>query len=288
MDILTFILLIIVGLVLGSFLNVVIFRKGTGLSLGGRSMCFSCGKTLAWYELIPLISFMIQGGKCRSCKAKLSWQYPIVEGLAAAGFTWLGYLWLIDGGLSWIHLGFFVLSSSVCFSLLAIASYDLRHMIIPDSFSFWFTLSSLALVGLSYLSFRIDALSFGRIMDGKTAIMFIATGIVFAFVFFLVWLLSRGKWIGFGDAKLVLGIGFFLGPVGGVSAIVYAFWVGALYAIFHMIRSAVRVRRGRSALSHEVPFAPFLIVGIIIAYIVPVDLMRVSFIIDYVTQVFFS
>lgn len=71
------------GLIVGSFLNVVILRMNTGKTLGGRSMCLSCNKKLEWYELIPLVSFIIQRGRCTKCHSKISWQYPIVEAITA-------------------------------------------------------------------------------------------------------------------------------------------------------------------------------------------------------------
>ena len=74
--------LFILGTLLGSFLNVVILRYHTGMGLGGRSMCMSCGKKLHAHELIPLFSYLLQRGKCRSCKSSLSIQYPIIEALS--------------------------------------------------------------------------------------------------------------------------------------------------------------------------------------------------------------
>src|ERR1700752_70221 len=76
------------GTIIGSFLNVVALRYNTGFSLGGRSRCFSCGKTLYWYKLIPLFSFLIQGGRCRKCHSQISIQYPLVEALT--GLVFLG------------------------------------------------------------------------------------------------------------------------------------------------------------------------------------------------------
>src|SRR3989344_4754529 len=82
MDFLTLAIVFVFGATIGSFLNVVIYRYNSGVSpLRGRSQCFACGKTLAWYELVPIVSFFIQRGRCRGCGVKLSWQYPAVEAL---------------------------------------------------------------------------------------------------------------------------------------------------------------------------------------------------------------
>src|SRR3989338_3567698 len=81
------ILFLVLGLIIGSFLNVVIYRYNTARTLGGRSACMSCQKVLCWYELIPLISFLALGGRCKYCKTKISKQYPAVELLTGIIFA---------------------------------------------------------------------------------------------------------------------------------------------------------------------------------------------------------
>ncbi len=75
------------GIIIGSFLNVVALRFNTGVGINGRSMCMSCGTKLTWRELIPLFSFLFQKGSCKTCKSKISWQYPLVEFMAGAFFV---------------------------------------------------------------------------------------------------------------------------------------------------------------------------------------------------------
>ena len=115
------------GLIVGSFLNVVASRYNTGVSfLKGHSMCFSCGKKLSWFELIPLISFTIQNGKCRTCKSKISWQYPIVE--LISGFVFL--IIFMRFGVGDIPL--FLYTAILAGLLIVISVYDVMHKIIPD------------------------------------------------------------------------------------------------------------------------------------------------------------
>src|SRR5688572_15032179 len=126
----------ILGLIIGSFLNVVILRTHTNKSFGGRSACMSCRSTLAWYELIPVISYLGLGGKCRSCKTNISIQYPLVELLSGIIFALIFYkfyeLFFADPFSFAISYGFY----ATFFALLLVVSvYDFKHKIIPDAFS---------------------------------------------------------------------------------------------------------------------------------------------------------
>lgn len=159
-----YILSIVLGLTIGSFLNVAIYRTEKEKSFGGRSFCPKCKKPIAWYDNIPLVSYLLLGGKCRRCHRKISVQYPLVEMLAALAFLgsaylvtnnllndWLGHyfsvaglmtvlgrfganpsLGSIDINLKFLELLFLFLVSSV---FIAILVYDLKHMLIPDSFT---------------------------------------------------------------------------------------------------------------------------------------------------------
>src|SRR3989344_7311171 len=121
------------GLIIGSFLNVVIYRLHTGKSLGGRSTCMSCSTTLSWYELIPVFSFLGLKGRCKNCSTKISIQYPLVELATGLIFASL-FLKLQTFGVSYVYY-------ALMFSLLVvIAVYDLKHKIIPDKLSFIFGL----------------------------------------------------------------------------------------------------------------------------------------------------
>lgn len=239
------VLVFMLGTVIGSFLNVVVYRLGTGERIGkARSRCFSCGKTLQWHELIPLMSFLLQKGKCRYCGSKISVQYPIVEFITGAVFV-LVYFRVFEnfstGGGSASSGQFLVLRLIyffVIFSILiAISVYDVRHKIIPNQLVYPFIIFSL-----------FDFLIIGNFR------LHLASGF-FAFAFFAsLWFFSKGKWMGFGDAKLALGIGFLLGPALTFIAVVLSFWIGTLIAV----PLAYAVGRGFKT---QVPFGPFLAVG---------------------------
>ncbi len=214
---------------MGSFLNVLILRLGTGRTIvNSRSQCLSCSHTLTWHDLIPVFSFVLNRGRCRYCGSKISLQYPIVELVTALIFAILAY-----ENFAFIYY----LISSI---LIAIFVYDLRHKIIPDK--------------LVYL-FIILALLLALLTDQN-----IWTGLVLFGVFGSIWLVSKGRAMGFGDAKLVLGIGFLLGRDLSISAMLIAFWSGAIVGICLLLLSKSRV-----TLKSEIPFAPFLIFGMFMA-----------------------
>ncbi len=228
----TVIIAVLFGLLAGSFLNVVVYRFGTGKSIvRGRSQCFSCARVLRWYELIPVVSYLVQRGRCRGCFSHIAYQYPLVELLTG----------LLFGALAWSGavLGLYLTTAT----LVAILVYDLRHMIIPDPLVYAFII-------LAILNHAPDWWM----------------GPVLFAVFGSLWLVSRGKWMGFGDAKLVLGIGLLLGFSKGLSAMLIAFWSGALVGV-----ALLYWKRRLFTMKSEIPFAPFLILGAFLALILNIQ-----------------
>ena len=234
---------LVFGAVIGSFLNVVIFRSNTGKGIGGRSACMSCSATLKWYELLPIVSYIVQKGKCRSCDAKISLQYPLVELLTALVSLALINMFLTSLASYMAYL--------LVFSLLIIITvYDLRHTIIPDWASYSLLIVVLA-INLSGLSPRVIAGLGSYFLSSD----FWIGPIIFSF-FALLWLVSRGRWMGFGDAKLALGLALMVGYKLALSGLVLSFWIGAIVGIVLLL-----LRRGSITMKTEIPFAPFLVVS---------------------------
>jgi prepilin signal peptidase PulO-like enzyme (type II secretory pathway) len=244
----------IFGLIIGSFLNVVIFRLNTHRNFGGRSGCMTCGKKLNWHELIPVFSFLFLKGRCSGCKTRISMQYPIVEaitGLIFAGlFLKFENLFYISTGAFAITMAFYATMFSL---LLVIAVYDLRHKIIPDTLALF--LGIIAFVGLFLFT------GFGFYPHIPSVWEFLS-GILLAAPFAIFWLVSKGKWMGLGDAKLMIGIGWMLGLSRGLSGIVLAFWIGAIFGLILMV-----VSRKKYSVKSEIPFAPFLVLGAVLAFL---------------------
>ncbi len=257
----TFILLIIFfsfGLIIGSFLNVIIFRLNTGKSLGGRSACMSCRNTLSWYELVPLMSYLALWGRCKNCQTKISWQYPLVElltGLTFAILFWKLFalagqeILFVSGSTFAITYFYYALMSSI---LIVITAYDIKHKVIPDMLAL--LLAVLAFGGLFLFQDFVFSLHLPTVLE-------MLTGVLISLPFALLWLVSRGRWMGLGDAKLLVGLGWVLGLSRVLSALALAFWGGAIIGI-----CLVLVYK-KYALKSEIPFAPYLVLGTLLAFL---------------------
>lgn len=266
-----YILLALIGVTVGSFLNVLVLRMRTGMTISGRSKCFSCGKILSALELIPLVSFLIQKGRCISCRSKISSQYPLVESGTMVLFMLVGTkaLYNVDN-LVWLELLFGLVMVSIFVSIFV---YDMRHKIIPDQFI-------IALISLGIIN------SILKILFENADIVLLAkqivSGIVLFLPFYLLWKMSKGKWIGLGDGKMALAFGFLFAFPQALSAIVIAFWLGAFYGIIHIIISKGR----KTNLKSEQPFAPFLVLGALFVYFFPIDLFHISSLIEIISYAF--
>ena len=249
---------LVLGTIIGSFLNVVALRYGTQKTLGGRSSCMSCSSQLSWFELLPVVSFFALSGKCRKCKSKISIQYPIVE--ITCGFlfmaVFLKFIQYIELN-PMLFITLFALVAAVFSILMVIVVYDIKHKMIPDGLVFTFALLSLALIALQCGYF--GAITMRNVID-------FAAGPLLAIPFWLLWAVSRGRWIGFGDAKLALGIGWFLGLAGGVSAVALGFWIGAVVSVAMLIASKYSKKGTRMTRTTEIPFAPFLVIGVALVF----------------------
>lgn len=258
MDLFTLILTFIFGTIVGSFLNVVSLRFNTGMTLGGRSKCLSCGTTLTWLELIPILSFAVQRGACKKCNSKISWQYPLVEFAAGALFVLIFFTFPPVTVFAAIHTGVYILSTCL---LLVITVYDMKHKIIPDRFVWVFNALALANLFLGQNSWFIVP-SFSALVSGP----------LLAVPFALLWVVSRGRWMGLGDAKLVLGLGWLLAYTGGISAganaLILAFWIGAVVSVIWLFMTYKKFKRRT-----EIPFGPYLILGMYLVLLFHVQVL---------------
>ncbi len=248
------------GLIVGSFLNVVICRHGTGRSIGGRSGCLSCGKTLQPLELVPLFSWLLLRGRCRRCDAKVSAQYPLVElgGALAFSLAYLAHPFLSVSAHQVAEAAAFAFAAAALSSLVAIVAYDLRHKIIPDTFSAFLAVAALG---------RILALGLAYGVPASGWAMALVAGPGMALPLYLLWAVSRGRWMGLGDPKLALGLGWLVGLSGAAVALFLSFVIGALLGGGAVLWNRLRRRRGGLGLTSEIPFAPYLALGAAIVFL---------------------
>ena len=244
----------ILGLIIGSFLNVVILRLNTERSFGGRSGCMTCMNQLSWYELIPVFSFLGLRGRCKKCKARISIQYPLVELITGFIFAalFLKFQNIFFFGQTLIFSFTYAYYVAVFSLLLVIAVYDIRHKIIPDTLAL--ALGLLAFIGLFFFNssgFFLHIPSFWEF----------AFGLFIAAPFALFWLVSSGRWMGLGDAKLAISLGWLLGLSRALSGVVFAFWIGAVVGITLVIFSK------KHGMKSEIPFAPYLVLGTLLAFL---------------------
>jgi len=223
--------LFILGAVVGSFLNVIIFRyqdESTSIINPKRSFCHNCGKTIRWYDNIPILSYLILKGKCRDCGASISKRYPLVEILTGVVFA-ANYL-VFDHVLA--LLGSCIIGAS----LIVVFFIDLDTLTISDWNSLFVFIGGILLV-----------------WSRGTWLRDIITTLIVLGVMVLMYFLSK-KGIGIGDVILICAASFALGPFNSVFSIFLASLLGIVYAIVT-----------KSNMKTKVPFGPFLAIGIYLA-----------------------
>lgn len=237
----------IIGAVIGSFLNVCIYRLPKNLDIiSTRSFCPRCKKKIKWFDNIPLISFLILKYKCRFCKKHISIQYFLVE-LVSAVFLCLTFS-LISNLLDLILL------SLIFYIFIVIFVIDLKNYIIPDSLNF-----SLILLGIIKNFFPETSLNLNQDM--------FQTLIGGAIGYFLIWIIIFSykkirniEAMGLGDAKLLSGFGFLFGLKSVFIILFVASIIGLAYSV-------PKLFTGKSSLKTAIPFGPFLIISAIVYYL---------------------
>lgn len=226
------------GLLIGSFLNVVVYRLPLGIGLvRGRSFCPSCEHALGPADLVPVFSYLVLGGKCRYCSARISVRYLLVEVLTGVLFGLVAWVY----GWSLLALGWLV----VVACLVCVGLIDWDHQVIPDRFSVMIALVGVLFVVLgemSWLEAGLGVLSVGGPL-------------------LLIALVSRGKAMGGGDIKLMAAIGLCF----GWERTLLALFVGSLLG---SVFSLIQIQRKRVAFGEPVAFGPFLVMGIFVSLFV--------------------
>lgn len=253
------------GCAVGSFLNVCIWRLPRGLAINdpARSVCPSCRDPIRWYDNIPLISYVLLGGRCRKCGAPISWRYPLVEGTTGVVFTLL-YAW--QGVIVGVPVPQLIIMLLVAALLIVASAVDAEFFVIPDEISVFGLAAALlaglllpglhvgesphhtlsGLTGLSNLDGLIGS-ALGAIIGGGMVLFFAVFGEV----------LFKREALGFGDVKLMAMVGAFFGWKVSVVAFFLAPFMGLIYGLPRLLTKG----------EHVMPYGPFLSAGALIALI---------------------
>lgn len=234
----------IYGLIIGSFINAYVLRWRSGERVSqGRSKCPQCGHTLKSTDLVPVVSWLLLRGKCRYCGKKISFQYPLVELTSGAVFALTALRFSRpEDVLGWVLL---VLLLAIFAQFIALAVTDIKWQLLPDRMN-------AVLFGLVVAFQLIQALSGASLWEWLMSPLIGAGG---AFIFFYgLFALGKGKWMGGGDVKLVVSLGFLLGGTLTLLGLALAFNIAAIVGVGLIILKL----KGRKDL---VPFGPFLLFG---------------------------
>lgn len=260
------------GVSVGSFLNVLIYRMGSGSRLTGRSKCLSCGKTLKPIMLVPLLSYVLLGGRCGYCRSKVSPQYPFVEAITGLLFVLVAAKnSLLSLEYVPVHVLVAALEAAIWATLVVVLVYDWKHKIIPDRLSLLFAVLSGLLLYVR-VTHHLTKLPYLPFLDSVPNWIDWAAAPVVALPLALVWLATLGRGMGLGDAKLAWGIGWFLGIGGAVSAVILSFWIAFIPSMMLLFWKSKRF-----TMKSEIPFAPFLIIGTFVAYAFGVNILSWTF-----------
>jgi leader peptidase (prepilin peptidase) / N-methyltransferase len=248
------------GFVIGSFLNVVIFRSLSSKKKfwQGRSECLLCKKKLTFLELIPVFSYLFQKGKCTKCGGKISLQYIGVE--IATGFLFVFVYSITKEYFSLLGVWYipYLLSLLTFWSMAVIVFvFDMKTKLILDGFSF---------VSGGAGFFALLFLFLGGEKSAGDFFSSISAGFLLFSFFYILWKVSKGRWIGLGDGKYAIGIGFLLGMWGGISALIFSFWIGTFVVFTSLLLEKIflllqKKKKKICVWGREIPFGPFLVVA---------------------------
>ncbi len=236
----------IFGLIIGSFINALVYRLHEDKSLWERSLCPQCGKTLAWFHNVPLVSFVFLGGRCAFCKQAISFQYPLIELISGVLFFLSGFFFLQGDG-DWPYVIWLCFFLSVT---LALILFDLRYMEVPT------VLVNIG-IGGTFLWLLFLSVGSSGLWYTSPLLLGLAGGSVISFLFFLLVYFSHETWMGWGD----VGLGFLAGLAVGISQALFlltlSFTLGALVGLLLILLK-------KKGMASAVPFAPFLLTATVL------------------------
>lgn len=250
------IIFLLLGFLIGSFLNVLVYRLRSAEEIfWDRSKCPHCQHMIRWFDNVPVLSFILLRSRCRDCKQKISWQYPLIEILTGLAFVLVGQKFFHVGDFSsWIATAYYFVIAA---SLISIAVYDWLYLEIPSEV-LWFGVVLAVAFGLysdwaTWTSLTLPISIFGyTVYSGIFAAFF-----SFLF-FFLLSAVSRERWMGMGDAYLAILLGLVVAWPKILLALFLAFFFGSVWGL-------AMIMLKKKKMKSRLPFAPFMILGTFIA-----------------------
>lgn len=247
-------ILFLLGAVIGSFLNVVIYRTVTEESwVTGRSHCENCLKQIRWYDNVPLLSYFLLGGKCRFCRAPIAISHPVIEFLCGSLFVW--WYWggtfffkLTEQPFHYVQPFFWLLVGVL---LLIIFFADILYWIIPDE-------AVGLLAGLTFL-YRLS-LTLSHVMQPTDFARTIVGAFLCCVAFWALWFFTKGKGMGLGDVKFAIPFALLLGWPNMILGIFLSFVIGSIVAILLLLVKKKKMKQ-------TIPFGPFMVISLFITLV---------------------
>lgn len=249
---------VILGAIIGSFLNVVVYRTHKGLSLGGRSICTHCKKQIPTIYLIPVLGYLFSGRKCFSCHETISSRYIWGESILGIVFGTITAIIVTNYGTGTgmlVPLVYWLIMSSLLF---LISYYDyLYQLILP----------------VPLYSALCISIVYGLITGTSMLTMILGLGVVIPFIG--MYLYSHGEWIGYGDLELMVLMGISFGFLRGFGSIILAFWIATILMILvgiYFIVTGRNIHSWDKLKKIKIPFAPFLCISFVLVGLFSLDI----------------
>jgi prepilin signal peptidase PulO-like enzyme (type II secretory pathway) len=250
------ILSFIFGASIGSFVQVIATRLHVAPIIASRSKCLSCGETLRVSDLIPVISYFWLRGSCKYCKAKYGISALVIEACFGIVFVLL-YEYILKWSASSLEASLWLVYYTLLFvSLGVIALYDYAHTYLPTSFLVSFIVLSLGMMVKNYTETQSMYALYAPVMV--------------ALPFFILWLVTLRKGLGFGDVIMFFGVGAFFGVSQGLAVLILSVWIGAIIGV------GMYILKKKDTHNRTIPFVPFIVVSFIVVLFTDIDIYSIA------------
>jgi leader peptidase (prepilin peptidase)/N-methyltransferase len=245
------------GASIGSFVQVIATRLHVAPILKGRSKCLSCGEALRLSDLVPVFSVLYRKGKCKYCKASFGYSSLFVEVFFGLVFVALYMIILAPQVTFLASLGWLVYYSLLFGVFGVMALYDRAHTYIPISFLLTYGVLTLMMLGIRAYDIGSPAVLLGPV--------------IVALPFLVVWLVTQGKGLGFGDVLLFLGVGAFFGVAQGYAVLLLAIWSGAIVGLYMKYLGEHKGKKYQ-----QLAFVPYILLAFLLVLFLDIDIFSIA------------